>query len=65
MRCLRAGVAVLCEKPPALSLAEFDEIAAVATATGAPFATVFQHRFGSGGLALRRLTARAGARPGH
>ena len=55
MGCLRHGVPVLCEKPPALSLAEFDEIAAVSTASGAPFATVFQHRFGSGGLALRRL----------
>ena len=55
MGCLRPWVPVLCEKPPALSLAEFDEIAAVSTASGAPFATVFQHRFGSGGLALRRL----------
>ena len=64
MGCLRHGVPVLCEKPPALSLAEFDEIAAVSTASGAPFATVFQHRFGSGGLALRRLpTGRRSGRP--
>jgi predicted dehydrogenase len=55
--CLRRNVAVLCEKPPALSLAQLDEISATAATTGSPFATVFQHRFGSGGLALRRLCA--------
>ena len=54
--CLRRDVAVLCEKPPALSLAQ-DEVSAAAATTGSPFATVFQHRFGSGGLALRRLCA--------
>jgi len=54
--CLRQGVSVLCEKPPALSLAELDAIAA---AEGpAWFATVFQHRFGSGAQRLRRLVAR-------
>jgi predicted dehydrogenase len=53
--CLRRGVSVLCEKPPALSLAELDTIAA---AEGpAWFATVFQHRFGSGAQRLRRLVA--------
>ncbi|MEJ3748752.1 Gfo/Idh/MocA family oxidoreductase [Actinomycetes bacterium KLBMP 9797] len=54
LACLRAGVSVLSEKPPALSLAEFDEIAAAETA-GARFATVFQHRFGSAAVNLRRL----------
>jgi len=49
--CLDRGATVLCEKPPALSLAEIDEIAA----HGDRFATVFQHRFGSGGLALAGL----------
>jgi len=44
---------VLCEKPPVLSLAELDRIAA--TATDAFFATVFQHRFGSGAARLRGL----------
>ena len=53
LACLRAGVHVLCEKPPALSLAEFDEIAA-AEGPGR-FATVFQHRFGSAARRLRRL----------
>jgi predicted dehydrogenase len=53
--CLRRGVNVLCEKPPAMSLAELDTVAA---AEGrARFATVFQHRFGSGAQRLRRLVA--------
>lgn len=51
--CLSRGVSVLCEKPPVLSLAELDAIEA---ATGdAFFATVFQHRFGSGAERLRGL----------
>ncbi len=54
--CLRAGVSVLAEKPPALSLREFDELTAV---EGGPpwFATVFQHRFGSGQRRLKSLAA--------
>lgn len=51
--CLSRGVTVLCEKPPVLSLAQLDEIAAAATS--AEFATVFQHRFGSGAARLRGL----------
>jgi predicted dehydrogenase len=51
--CLSRGVPVLCEKPPALSLAELDRIAAAAT--DASFSTVFQHRFGSGAARLRGL----------
>jgi len=51
--CLSRGVSVLCEKPPVRSLAELDEIAAAAG--GAFFATVFQHRFGSGAANLRGL----------
>jgi predicted dehydrogenase len=50
--CLDRGVTVLCEKPPALSLAEIDRIAGH---SNGHFATVFQHRFGSGGLALASL----------
>jgi predicted dehydrogenase len=50
--CLRRGLTVLCEKPPALSLAGLDDIAA---AGADRFATVFQHRFGSGAAALRSL----------
>ncbi|AUS79016.1 gfo/Idh/MocA family oxidoreductase [Actinoalloteichus sp. AHMU CJ021] len=53
--CLSAGVPVLCEKPPTLSLAELDDILAAERAGGARFATVFQHRFGSAALRLRRL----------
>jgi predicted dehydrogenase len=56
LACLRAGVSVLAEKPPALSLRELDEIAAAAS--GPPwFATVFQHRFGDGQLRLKALAA--------
>jgi predicted dehydrogenase len=58
--CLDRGATVVCEKPPALSLAEVDRIAARTEATGPHFATVFQHRFGSGGLALAELS-RAGS----
>jgi predicted dehydrogenase len=47
---LAAGVRVLVEKPPVLSLRELDELAG----TGA-FGTVFQHRFGSGARRLRAL----------
>lgn len=54
--CLAAGVPVLCEKPPALSLAELDALTTFET----PFATVSQHRFGSGAVNLRNLVA-AGA----
>lgn len=53
--CLSRGISVLCEKPPVRSLAELDAIAAAATSTGAHFATVFQHRFGSGAVRLRGL----------
>jgi predicted dehydrogenase len=58
LACLRAGVSVLVEKPPAISLREFDELAA-AEGTGGPpwFATVFQHRFGSGQRRLKALAA--------
>ncbi len=54
LACLRAGASVLVEKPPVLSLREFDEL--VAAEGGPPwFATVFQHRFGSGQRRLKRL----------
>ena len=52
---LRRGVPVLCEKPPVLSLAGLDEVAAAESAGGTHFATVFQHRFGSGARRLRAL----------
>ena len=59
LACLRAGASVLVEKPPAISLREFDEISAVAT--GGPWlATVFQHRFGPGQRRLKTLTGQRG-----
>jgi len=54
--CLGAGVPVLCEKPPALSLSELDTLAQFET----PFATVSQHRFGSGAVNLRGLVRSGG-----
>lgn len=59
LSCLQGGASVLVEKPPTLSLAEFDEIVAVQdrTITSGPwFATVFQHRFGSGHRRLKALS---------
>jgi predicted dehydrogenase len=58
-------VSVLVEKPPTISLREFDELAAeegggaTGTAGGGPpwLAGVFQHRFGSGQRRLRALAA--------
>ncbi len=52
---LEAGVNVWCEKPPMLALAELDAIAAAQRSGGAWFATVFQHRFGSGARRVRAL----------
>jgi predicted dehydrogenase len=53
--CLQAGSSVLVEKPPALSLAELADMAAAQGASGPWFATVFQHRFGSGAQRLREM----------
>jgi len=54
LECLRGGASVLVEKPPTISLREFDELAAAEQ--GPPwFATVFQHRFGAGQLRLKKL----------
>lgn len=53
--CLAAGVSVWCEKPPALTLAEFDAMVS-GEEEGGPFATiVFQQRFGSGARHARSL----------
>ncbi|MGN9908719.1 Gfo/Idh/MocA family protein [Phytohabitans sp. LJ34] len=57
LRCLRAGATVLVEKPPTLSLAEFDTLAAAEADSGGHVATVFQHRFGSAAVRLRRMAA--------
>jgi predicted dehydrogenase len=53
--CLRAGSSVLTEKPPALSLAELELMAAAQGRRGPWLATIFQHRFGSGARRLRAM----------
>jgi predicted dehydrogenase len=57
LQCLRAGTNVLVEKPPTLSLAEFDALAAAERLSAGHVATVFQHRFGSAAARLRRMAA--------
>ncbi|BEL04424.1 Gfo/Idh/MocA family oxidoreductase [Actinoplanes sichuanensis] len=57
LQCLRAGVNVIVEKPPTLSLAELDTLAEASRASGAHLATVFQHRFGAGAARLRAMAA--------
>lgn len=52
---LRGGAWVWCEKPPALSLAEYDEMARLETDGGPYVAYVFQHRFGTAAQRLREL----------
>lgn len=57
VRILNAGAWALVEKPPVLSLAEYDRIG-LAERDGGPYASVvFQHRFGSGALRLARQVA--------
>ena len=51
--CLDAGVWVWCEKPPTLSLDEYDEITAHEHDGGPYVSYAFQHRFGSAARALR------------
>ena len=63
VQCLRAGVPVLLEKPPALSLAQADELIDVSERAGVDVAVVFQHRFGSGAHRARALLA-DGGQPG-
>lgn len=53
--CLKAGAWVWCEKPVALSLAEYDAIAAAEGDQGPYAAVVYQQRFGSGAAHLREL----------
>jgi len=52
---LEAGAWVLCEKPLCASLAEFDRIAAAEQRTGRRTASVFQMRFATSNLHVRRL----------
>jgi predicted dehydrogenase len=55
--CLEAGAWVLCEKPLCASLAEMGRIDAAEERTGRYCGTVFQWRFGSAALHLKRLIA--------
>ncbi|WP_066288072.1 Gfo/Idh/MocA family protein [Arthrobacter sp. B6] len=55
IECLEAGAHVLSEKPPALSLADFDRLSSAESKGGAQFSCVFQHRFGDASTAARSL----------
>ncbi|WOF24296.1 Gfo/Idh/MocA family oxidoreductase [Microbacterium betulae] len=55
---LDAGAWVLSEKPPTLSLADYDEIASHERENGPYAAYVFQHRFGSAAERLREHVER-------
>ncbi|GAB3282039.1 Gfo/Idh/MocA family protein [Kineosporia babensis] len=57
LACLAAGAWVWCEKPPVLSLAEYDELAAAEGPEGPYVGYVFQHRFGSAASTLRKQIA--------
>lgn len=61
--CLDAGVWVWCEKPPTLSVAEYDSVGSHEREGGPYVSYVFQHRFGSAARALREhiRTGRLGA----
>jgi len=52
---LDAGAWVISEKPPTLSIAEYDEIAAHEGENGPYVSYIFQHRFGSAAVRLREL----------
>ncbi|GAA4768495.1 Gfo/Idh/MocA family protein [Microbacterium gilvum] len=54
---LRTGAWVLSEKPPTLSLADYDEIASHEGPEGPFVSYIFQHRFGSAAERLRDLIA--------
>jgi predicted dehydrogenase len=55
IRSLEAGRHVVCEKPLAASVAEVDDVARVAEATGRKVVPVYQYRFGNGLWKARRL----------
>lgn len=62
---LERGWSVLAEKPPALSLREFDRIVEAETRNPGSFATISQHRFGARAVALREMFARDAFGPLH
>lgn len=50
-----AGVHVFCEKPPALSLAELDDMTAAAAAAGLGYGVTFQQRTGTAAAHVKHL----------
>ncbi|MBT0771660.1 Gfo/Idh/MocA family oxidoreductase [Kineosporia sp. J2-2] len=57
LAALAAGAWVWCEKPPVLSLAEYDELAGAEGEQGPYVGYVFQHRFGSAARTFREQVA--------
>jgi predicted dehydrogenase len=57
-KALNAGKHVICEKPLVASLAEFDEIAALAGQSRRRLMPIFQYRFGAGVEKVKRVIAR-------
>lgn len=55
LACLDADAWVFCEKPPCLSLAEYDRVTAAERPGGPYVAFVYQQRFGSGARRMREL----------
>jgi predicted dehydrogenase len=55
LQAVAAGVHVLCEKPPALSLAELDDMQEACDAAGLAFGTIFQQRTGTAAAHVRDL----------
>lgn len=55
MEALEAGVNVVIEKPPALSLKQMRELAAAEERSTGTVSCIFQHRFGPGAEQLRQL----------
>lgn len=55
LAAVAAGVHVICEKPPALSLAELDDMQEACDNAGLAYGIIFQQRTGSAAGHLRRL----------
>lgn len=53
--CLNAGTSVVCEKPPCLTLADFDRVIEAEKRSSGHFVVIFQHRFGSSGKYIKDL----------
>lgn len=64
LQAVAAGVHVVCEKPPALSLAELDDMQQACDDAGLAFGIIFQQRTGTGAAHVRALlTSGALGRP--